>query len=170
METCNIINFLVKLSTWLLKRVDWLSPYLLSQTDVRISNDPILTDLESFKSEFMDLIILMWDLYLHESNICGPNKISCSVYLNFCISRQVRLFDSRHYLKAFGAGDVWVAVGWSNDVLPAAKRMSNIAVVVPKSGASLWADFWVCTELSPYTYILMFRLTFYILLPLNQFC
>ncbi|CAN4121220.1 unnamed protein product [Withania somnifera] len=56
--------------------------------------------------------------------------------------KQVRLFDSRHYLKAFGAGDVWVAVGWSNDVLPAAKRMSNIAVVVPKSGASLWADFW----------------------------
>ncbi|CAN4075823.1 unnamed protein product [Withania somnifera] len=54
----------------------------------------------------------------------------------------VRLFDSRHYLKAFGVGDVWVAVGWSNDVLPAAERMSNIAVVVSKSGASLWADFW----------------------------
>ncbi|KAJ8548127.1 hypothetical protein K7X08_021363 [Anisodus acutangulus] len=56
--------------------------------------------------------------------------------------KQVRLFDSRHYLKAIGVGDVWVAVGWSNDVIPAAKRMSNIAVVVPKSGASLWADFW----------------------------
>lgn len=56
--------------------------------------------------------------------------------------KQVRLFDSRHYLKAFGVGDVWVAVGWSNDVLPAAKRMSNIAVIVPKSGASLWADCW----------------------------
>lgn len=56
--------------------------------------------------------------------------------------KQVRLFDSRHYLKAFGVGDVWVAVGWSNDVLPAAKRLSNIAVIVPKSGASLWADCW----------------------------
>ncbi|KAF3629222.1 putative ethanolamine-phosphate cytidylyltransferase-like isoform X1 [Capsicum annuum] len=56
--------------------------------------------------------------------------------------KQVRLFDSCHYLKAFGAGDVWVAVGWSNDVIPAAKRLSNIAVVVPNSGASLWADFW----------------------------
>ncbi|KAH9753693.1 spermidine/putrescine-binding periplasmic protein [Citrus sinensis] len=54
----------------------------------------------------------------------------------------VRLFDSTHYLKAFGIGDVWVAVGWSSDVLPAVKRMSNVAVVVPKSGASLWADLW----------------------------
>lgn len=57
---------------------------------------------------------------------------------------QVRLFDSRNYIKAFGVGDVWVAVGWSSDILPAAKRMSNVAVIVPKSGTSLWADLWVC--------------------------
>lgn len=56
---------------------------------------------------------------------------------------QVRLFDSQHYLKAFRAGDVWVAVGWSSDVLPVAKTISNVSVIVPKSGASLWADFWV---------------------------
>ncbi|EYU29139.1 hypothetical protein ABFS82_05G120300 [Erythranthe guttata] len=57
--------------------------------------------------------------------------------------QQVRLFDTQHYLKAFRAGDVWVAVGWSSDVLPVAKTMSNVSVIVPKSGASLWADFWV---------------------------
>ncbi|KAH9716539.1 putrescine-binding periplasmic protein-related [Citrus sinensis] len=64
--------------------------------------------------------------------------------IGLCNSRvfQVRLFDSTHYLKAFGIRDVWVAVGWSSDVLPAVKRMSNVAVVVPKSGASLWADLW----------------------------
>ncbi|XP_021889908.1 uncharacterized protein LOC110808652 [Carica papaya] len=60
------------------------------------------------------------------------------------LRKQVRLFDSQHYLKALIVGDVWVAVGWSSDVLPVAKRMSNVAVVVPKSGASLWADLWVC--------------------------
>ncbi|KAH9753717.1 Receptor-like protein 13 [Citrus sinensis] len=49
---------------------------------------------------------------------------------------QVRLFDSTHYLKAFAIGDVWVAVGWISDVLPTVKHMSNVAVVVPKSGAS----------------------------------
>ncbi|WOL17230.1 hypothetical protein Cni_G26019 [Canna indica] len=59
------------------------------------------------------------------------------------LQRQVRLFDSVHYLKAFSVGDVWVAVGWSSDVIPVAKRMSNVAVVVPKSGTSLWADLWV---------------------------
>ncbi|KAL2343491.1 hypothetical protein Fmac_004776 [Flemingia macrophylla] len=58
------------------------------------------------------------------------------------LAKQVRLFDSANYLKAFGAGDVWVAVGWSSDIIPAAKRQSNVSVVVPKSGASLWADLW----------------------------
>ncbi|XP_020207020.1 uncharacterized protein LOC109792048 [Cajanus cajan] len=58
------------------------------------------------------------------------------------LAKQVRLFDSSNYLKAFGVGDVWVAVGWSSDIIPAAKRLSNVAVVVPKSGASLWADLW----------------------------
>ncbi|RRT73051.1 hypothetical protein B296_00033826 [Ensete ventricosum] len=45
--------------------------------------------------------------------------------------------------QAFSSGDVWVAVGWSSDVIPVAKRMSNVAVIVPKSGSSLWADLWV---------------------------
>ncbi|ESW28318.1 hypothetical protein PHAVU_003G276900 [Phaseolus vulgaris] len=58
------------------------------------------------------------------------------------LAKQVRLFDSSNYLKAFGVGDVWVAVGWSSDIIPAAKRLSDVAVVVPKSGASLWADLW----------------------------
>ncbi|KAI3924546.1 hypothetical protein MKX01_037986 [Papaver californicum] len=66
------------------------------------------------------------------------------------LQKQVRLFDNVYYLKAFGVGDVWVAVGWSSDVLPAAKRMSNVAVVVPKSGASLWADLWAIPAASKF--------------------
>ncbi|KAL8133235.1 uncharacterized protein LOC141712432 [Apium graveolens] len=58
------------------------------------------------------------------------------------LENQVRLFDSVHYLKAFEVGDVWVTVGWSSDIIPAAKRMSDVTVIVPKSGASLWADVW----------------------------
>lgn len=58
------------------------------------------------------------------------------------LKNQVRLFDSANYLKAFNVGDVWVAVGWSSDILPIAKRMSDVTVIVPKSGASLWADLW----------------------------
>lgn len=48
-----------------------------------------------------------------------------------------------HYLKSFATEDVWVAIGWSGDVIPAAKRMSDVVVVIPKSGTSIWADTWV---------------------------
>eukprot|EP00249_Psilotum_nudum_P022459 c28523_g1_i1 orf=126-2333(+) len=58
------------------------------------------------------------------------------------LQKQVRLFDSTQYLKALEIGDVWVAVGWSSDVIPLAKRMSNVTVVAPESGTSLWADIW----------------------------
>ncbi|KAL4564973.1 hypothetical protein LXL04_029052 [Taraxacum kok-saghyz] len=63
-------------------------------------------------------------------------------------TKQVRLFDSGNYLKAFSVGDIWVAVGWSSDIIPAAKRMSDVAVIVPKSGASLWADLWAIPSIS----------------------
>ncbi|XP_072956207.1 uncharacterized protein [Typha angustifolia] len=75
-----------------------------------------------------------------ESQVNGGRKAVLGSLME--LQRQVRLFDSVHYLKSFGIGDVWVAVGWSSDVIPAAKRMSNVAVVVPKSGTSLWADLW----------------------------
>ncbi|KAB5564325.1 hypothetical protein DKX38_004379 [Salix brachista] len=69
----------------------------------------------------------------------GKNAVQQNLAL---LRKQVRLFDSLHYLKTFSTGDAWIAVGWSSDVLPIAKRMSNVAVVVPKSGTSLWADLW----------------------------
>ncbi|KAJ9707630.1 hypothetical protein PVL29_002595 [Vitis rotundifolia] len=75
----------------------------------------------------------------------GRNAVQQNLML---LAKQVRCFDSTHYLKALSVGDVWVAVGWSSDVLPAAKRMSNVAVIVPKSGASLWADLWAIPSTS----------------------
>ncbi|KAL8209930.1 hypothetical protein R6Q57_006662 [Mikania cordata] len=69
----------------------------------------------------------------------GRNAVKCELA---SLRKQVRLFDSANYLKAFNVGDVWVAVGWSSDIVPVAKRMSDVVVIVPKSGASLWADLW----------------------------
>lgn len=60
----------------------------------------------------------------------------------YALRKQVKVFDSVYYLKALQSDDVWVAVGWSNDVIPVAKRMSNVRVIAPKSGSSLWADLW----------------------------
>ncbi|KAM7493647.1 hypothetical protein LguiB_028256 [Lonicera macranthoides] len=69
----------------------------------------------------------------------GRNAVQQNLAL---LQKQVKVFDSVHYLKAFGVGDAWVAVGWSSDIIPAAKRMNGVAVIVPRSGASLWADLW----------------------------
>lgn len=78
----------------------------------------------------------------------GKNAVRQNLAL---LQKQVRVFDSLHYLKAFEVGDVWVAVGWSSDIIPAAKRMSSVAVIVPKSGASLWADLWAIPAASKLT-------------------
>ncbi|XP_043695507.1 uncharacterized protein LOC122646094 isoform X2 [Telopea speciosissima] len=84
-----------------------------------------------------------------ESQVTGGRK---TVMQNLALlQKQVRIFDSAYYLKAFGVGDVWVAVGWSSDILPAAKRMSNVAVIIPKSGASLWADLWAIPSASRFS-------------------
>ncbi|MDJ0534680.1 MAG: extracellular solute-binding protein [Xenococcaceae cyanobacterium MO_207.B15] len=59
------------------------------------------------------------------------------------LNQQVKFYSSNKYLQSLIIGDTWLAVGWSSDILPLMKRYSNLAVVVPKSGTSLWADVWV---------------------------
>ncbi len=59
------------------------------------------------------------------------------------LQQQVKFYESSNYLQPLILGDTWLAVGWSTDILPVAKRHPNIEVVVPRSGTSLWADLWV---------------------------
>lgn len=59
-----------------------------------------------------------------------------------------------------------MAVGWSSDVLPVAKRMSNVAVIVPKSGTSIWVDLWVSLQTFHFT---VFCWKYYIVV-LHQVC
>ncbi|NES67805.1 MAG: extracellular solute-binding protein, partial [Okeania sp. SIO2D1] len=40
-------------------------------------------------------------------------------------------------------GDTWLAVGWSNDILPLIKNRKDIAAIIPKSGTALWSNLWV---------------------------
>ncbi|GCL52383.1 periplasmic polyamine-binding protein [Microcystis aeruginosa NIES-3804] len=61
----------------------------------------------------------------------------------FALHKQVRFYSSQHYLQPLILGDVWLSVGWSNDILPVSDRYKKIKVVVPKSGTSLWSDVWV---------------------------
>ncbi|MCS6782003.1 MAG: extracellular solute-binding protein [Gloeomargarita sp. SKYBB_i_bin120] len=59
------------------------------------------------------------------------------------LHQQVRFYSDRYYIQPLILGDVWVAVGWSSDLVPISRRYPQIAVVTPTSGSGIWADGWV---------------------------
>ena len=59
------------------------------------------------------------------------------------LHQQVKLYSSDTYIEPLILGDTWLAVGWSNDLLPIMQRYRHIDVVIPSSGTALWADLWV---------------------------
>lgn len=59
------------------------------------------------------------------------------------LNRQVKFYDSTHYLEPLVMGDTWAAVGWSADILSLLEQEPKISVIVPASGTALWADLWV---------------------------
>ena len=60
------------------------------------------------------------------------------------LRRAALCFDSTRYLSALKAGDAWVAVGWSSDIVPAVSRAPSLAMAAPEAGGPLWADVLVC--------------------------
>ncbi len=59
------------------------------------------------------------------------------------LHRSVKLYSSTDYLQPLILGDVWVAVGWSTDILPLVRRNQRLAVAVPASGTFTTTDLWV---------------------------
>ena len=59
------------------------------------------------------------------------------------LHQQTRLYSSKNYIEPLILGDIWVAMGWSSDVIPALSQDKNLGVIFPKSGSALWADLWV---------------------------
>lgn len=59
------------------------------------------------------------------------------------LHQQVKLYSSDTYIEPLILGDTWLAVGWSNELLPVMQRYRHINVVIPSSGTALWADLWV---------------------------
>ncbi|MBT9313287.1 extracellular solute-binding protein [Leptothoe kymatousa] len=57
--------------------------------------------------------------------------------------RQVRVFDSQAHLKALVNEDVWLTVGWSDDVLETLVRYRRLGAVYPEEGTVLTSDLWV---------------------------
>ena len=65
------------------------------------------------------------------------------------LDRQVKLYSSTEYLQPLLNKDIWVAVGWSTDILPEAASEPEIGFVVPQSGTALWSDLWVWPTVGP---------------------
>lgn len=59
------------------------------------------------------------------------------------LNQQVKFYDSTTYLEPLIMGDTWLAVGWSNDVIPVLSRYPKLNAIIPQSGTALWADLWV---------------------------
>jgi putative spermidine/putrescine transport system substrate-binding protein len=59
------------------------------------------------------------------------------------LAEQVKFYDSTTYLEPLIIGDTWLAVGWSNDVIPILNRYPKLGVVIPESGTAIWSDLWV---------------------------
>jgi putative spermidine/putrescine transport system substrate-binding protein len=59
------------------------------------------------------------------------------------LHQQALFYSSDRYISPLLTGDAWVAVGWSADVVGLLARQPDLAMVIPASGGSLWADLWV---------------------------
>lgn len=47
------------------------------------------------------------------------------------------------HVRALQSSDAWVCVGSSIDVLPLRNLVSDLKIILPESGSSIWADFFV---------------------------
>ncbi|MEA5462250.1 extracellular solute-binding protein [Leptothoe sp. PORK10 BA2] len=65
--------------------------------------------------------------------------------------RQVRVFDSEDHLKALVNEDVWLAVGWSGDILATLVRYRKLGAVHPQEGTVLTTDLWVAPANADFT-------------------
>jgi len=65
------------------------------------------------------------------------------------LHQQVKFYSSDTYLQPLLLGDTWLAVGWSNEVLPLLAYNRGIRVVIPRSGTAIWNDVWVRPAQAP---------------------
>ncbi|MEO0407989.1 MAG: extracellular solute-binding protein [Cyanobacteria bacterium P01_A01_bin.135] len=78
-----------------------------------------------------------------DPNRPDPDQVTALPERLTALHRQVKLYSSQAYLQPLILGDVWLAVGWSTDILPLVRRNSRLAVVAPSSGTLTTSDIWV---------------------------
>ncbi|MBD2663459.1 extracellular solute-binding protein, family 1 [Richelia sinica FACHB-800] len=79
----------------------------------------------------------------HSYNTTNLDQISALETELKSLNQQVKFYDSTKYLEPLIIGDTWLAVGWSNDIIPVLGRNPQLSAFVPKSGTAMWADVWI---------------------------
>ncbi|AFY32370.1 extracellular solute-binding protein family 1 [Calothrix sp. PCC 7507] len=59
------------------------------------------------------------------------------------LNQQVKFYASTTYLEPLITEDTWLAVAWSDDVMPVLARYPQLAAIIPQSGTAVWVDLWV---------------------------
>ncbi|MBD2652081.1 extracellular solute-binding protein [Synechocystis sp. FACHB-383] len=75
-------------------------------------------------------------------NVTNPAAISTLAPALQELAAQVKFYSNQYYLQALLNKDVWLAVGWSSQIIPLLRNQSELRAIIPTSGTSLWADLW----------------------------
>jgi len=62
--------------------------------------------------------------------------LECSSYIPTCLC-------IRDHVRALISNEAWVCVGSSLDLMPLCKAVADLKIIFPRSGTSIWADFFV---------------------------
>lgn len=85
----------------------------------------------------------------HSYNTADLDAISDLRSTLQALHQQVKFYSSDTYLQPLLLGDTWLAVGWSNEILPLLAYNRGIRAVIPRSGTALWNDVWVRPASAP---------------------
>ncbi len=130
-------------NTIIVYRKDKLQSLGLTPQDWDILWSKQLRDRISLLDNYREVIGLTLKFLGHSYNSKNLSSINNLENKLIELNQQVKLYSSDKYLQPLILGDIWLAVGWSSEILPLIKRYSNLEIVVPKSGTSLWADIWI---------------------------
>ena len=76
----------------------------------------------------------------HSLNSRNPGELAQAKADSIAAKRQLKAYVSAPVKGQLISGDVWVAQLWNGDATQARAEQPNIGYVVPKEGATIWAD------------------------------
>ena len=138
----------------------WAAPYRWGYTMIAYNRDKIKSldlqpkdwdvlwekklrdriSLPSHPREVIGLILKTLGNSYNTENLSQVPKLKQQLH---DLNQQVKFYSSDTYLQPLILEDTWLAVGWSNDLIPIIQRYRQFDGVIPTSGTALWADLWV---------------------------